>query len=223
MPMADVSILEVVLHGATIGTLTRLPDDRVLFAFDQGYIDDQARDTLSLSFKDSFGGLLTETRPTRTRVAPFFANLLPEGPLRDYLAGRAGVNPRREFFLLWALGQDLPGALLIRPADGDALPPPADDRIDAAADLVQLEAWAGAPYVSDTIVHVGTAAGTVELLGDIRGVDGVTLRPLALPSTLPRLVENVLPVIRPVVAPATGTLRDRLGLPRPANRFASAH
>ena len=94
---------------------------------------------------------------------------------------------------------------------------------DAAADLVQLEAWAGAPYVSDTIVHVGTAAGTVELLGDIRGVDGVTLRPLALPSTLPRLVENVLPVIRPVVAPATGTLRDRLGLPRPANRFASAH
>jgi serine/threonine-protein kinase HipA len=134
MPMADVSVLEVVLHGRAIGTLTRLPDDRVLFAFDQDYIDDEARDTLSLSFKDSLGGLLSETRPTRARVAPFFANLLPEGPLRDYLAGRAGVNPRREFFLLWALGQDLPGALLIRPADGDALPPPADDRIEAAAD-----------------------------------------------------------------------------------------
>ncbi|MDV2474417.1 LLM class flavin-dependent oxidoreductase [Rhodococcus zopfii] len=94
---------------------------------------------------------------------------------------------------------------------------------EAVAGLAQLEAWAGAPYVSDTIVHVGTDAGAVEVLGDIRGVDGVTLRPLALPSTLPRLVENVLPVIRPVVAPATGTLRDRLGLPRPANRFASAH
>ncbi|WP_068154915.1 LLM class flavin-dependent oxidoreductase [Rhodococcus phenolicus] len=94
---------------------------------------------------------------------------------------------------------------------------------DAVAALAQLDAWTGTQYVSDTIVHVGTAAGTVELLQDIRGVDGVTLRPLALPSTLPRLVENVLPVVRPAVVSATGTLRDRLGLPRPANRFASAH
>ncbi|MBS9375593.1 LLM class flavin-dependent oxidoreductase [Rhodococcus sp. B50] len=94
---------------------------------------------------------------------------------------------------------------------------------DAAADLAQLEEWAGETYRSDTLVHAGTSASLIELLGEAGGVDGVTLRPLALPSTLRRLVENVLPVVRPEVAPVTGTLRDRLGLPRPANRFAAAH
>jgi serine/threonine-protein kinase HipA len=34
---------------------------------------------------------------------PYFANLLPEGHMRTYLAEQAGVNPAREFFLLWAL------------------------------------------------------------------------------------------------------------------------
>ncbi|WP_301848978.1 LLM class flavin-dependent oxidoreductase [Rhodococcus pyridinivorans] len=94
---------------------------------------------------------------------------------------------------------------------------------DAASDLVQLEEWAGETYRSDTLVHTGTSESLIELLGDTKDVDGVTLRPLALPSTLRRLVENVLPVVRPEVAPATGTLRDRLGLSRPANRFAAAH
>jgi serine/threonine-protein kinase HipA len=63
---------------------------------------------------------------------PFFSNLLPEGHMRDYLAERAGVSPVREFFLLWVLGQDLPSAITIKPADGDAWPPAAaggsDDR-----------------------------------------------------------------------------------------------
>ena len=43
--------------------------------------------------------------------------------MRNYLAQRAGVNPAREFFLLWALGQDLAGAITVAPADGEALPP----------------------------------------------------------------------------------------------------
>jgi len=82
---------------------------------------------LSLSFKDSLGNLITDLPPTRRRVAPFFANLLPEGPLRTYLAEHAGVHEEREFFLLWALGRDLPGALTITPADGAAWPPEASD------------------------------------------------------------------------------------------------
>lgn len=121
--MADVSILNVLLHNKEIGTLTRLQGDRSLFAFNQSYIDDQGRATLSLSFKDSAGGLITDIRPTQTRVPPFFANLLPEGQMREYLAERAKVNSEREFFLLWVLGQDLPGALVIKPPDGEQLPP----------------------------------------------------------------------------------------------------
>ncbi len=65
---------------------------------------------------------------------PFFSNLLPEGRMRSYLAERAGVNPVREFFLLWALGMDLPGAITIRPADGEAWPRDAGDGHDDLAD-----------------------------------------------------------------------------------------
>jgi len=119
--MTDVVVLDVRLQGRRIGTLTRLPDDRNLFAFDGDYVDDSGRATLSLSFKDSLGGLITQLPATQTRLAPFFSNLLPEGTLRDYLAKRAQVKPQREFFLAAALGQDLPGAVQITPRDGALL------------------------------------------------------------------------------------------------------
>ena len=111
--------LSVRLHGKHIGVITRLAGDRQLFAFEQDYIDDEKRPTLSLSFKGSTGGLMTQTRPTGRRVPPFFSNLLPEGHLRDYLAKRADVNSEREFFLLAVLGADLPGALVVAPLERD--------------------------------------------------------------------------------------------------------
>ena len=121
--MASVSVLEVLLYGEPIGTLTRIGGDRTLFAFNDDYIADRDRPVLGLGFKNQHGELLTEFRPYRTRKMPFFSNLLPEERLRDYLAGRAGVNPEREFFLLWALGDDLPGAITVRAADGEEWPP----------------------------------------------------------------------------------------------------
>ena len=121
--MPDVSVLNVHLHGKPIATLTNVQGDRNIFAFNQDYVDDEARATLSLSFKNPLGGLVTEIKPTHTSVPPFFSNLLPEGTLRRYLADRAGVNEKREFFLLWMLGRDLPGAVSIHPADGEELPP----------------------------------------------------------------------------------------------------
>ncbi len=121
--MADVSTLEVLLYGEPIGTLTLVPGDRSLFAFNEDYIEDEDRAVLSLGFKDTFGELVTKFRPYGPRVMPFFSNLLPEGSMRDYLAEQAGVHPERDFFLLWALGADLPGAITIRSVDGDELPP----------------------------------------------------------------------------------------------------
>lgn len=115
--MHNITVLDVRLHGETIGTLTRLPGDRVLFAFTENYVADQNRPTLSLSFKDALGSLIIDVRPTQTRLPAFFGNLLPEGAMRDYLAARASVKPEREFFLLAVLGRDLPGALEIQPAD----------------------------------------------------------------------------------------------------------
>ena len=121
--MPDISVLDVRLHGQAIATLTHLQGDRTIFAFNQDYVEDNSRPTLSLSYKDDLGGLITNSRPTQRVVPPFFSNLLPEGHLRRYLADRAGVSPQREFFLLWMLGQDLPGALSVHPMEGEALPP----------------------------------------------------------------------------------------------------
>lgn len=114
--MNDVDTLHFLLLGKPLGTITRLPDDRNIFTFHQSYIDDSERFTLSLSFKDIYGRIITDIPPTRTRLPPFFSNLLPEGLLREYLAKHAQVNPTREFFLLKVLSDDLPGALTIEPS-----------------------------------------------------------------------------------------------------------
>lgn len=131
--MPDVSVLNVNLYDTSIGTLTRVSGDRYLFAFNEDYIHNPQRPTLSLSFKDSFGDLRTDFRPVQTRTMPFFSNLLPEGPLRQYLARQAGVPPEREFFLLWVLGRDLPGAITVTPADGEAWPSEAIRKIESAS------------------------------------------------------------------------------------------
>jgi serine/threonine-protein kinase HipA len=120
--MPDISSLNVLLHGRKIASLTLLPGNSTLLVFEEDYTNDAQRPTLSLSYKDAYGQLITDHPPTNTRVPPFFSNLLPEGPLRDYLAKRGGVKPSREFHLLWVLGEDLPGAVRILPADETAWP-----------------------------------------------------------------------------------------------------
>lgn len=113
--LKSLNALAVNLHGQRIGIINRIAGDRHLFSFEQDYVDDPNRPTLSLSFKGQAGGLVMPTRAVTARVPAFFSNLLPEGHLREYLAARAGVKPQREFFLLAVLGTDLPGALTVAP------------------------------------------------------------------------------------------------------------
>ena len=130
-----VSTLNVLLYGEPIATITNVGNDRTLFAFMDSYINDESRPVLGLGFKDALGGLLTNFKPTQTKLTPFFSNLLPEETMRHYLAERAGVNPAREFFLLWVLGQDLAGAITVEPADGEALPPNVHQDIDDETEI----------------------------------------------------------------------------------------
>ena len=130
----SVSTLNVLLYGEAIATITHVGNDRTLFAFNEAYANDEKRPVLSLGFKDALGGLITQFKPTQTRLTPFFSNLLPEETMRNYLAQRAGVNPAREFFLLWALGQDLAGAITVLPADGEALPPNLNEAVKDSAE-----------------------------------------------------------------------------------------
>lgn len=116
--LEKVKALAVHLHGRRIGVINRLAGDRHLFAFEQDYVDDPNRPTLSLSYKGQAGGLVTAIRPVSRRLPPFFSNLLPEGHLRTYLAEKAGVKPEREFFLMAVLGADVAGAVTVKPMDG---------------------------------------------------------------------------------------------------------
>lgn len=120
---SPVQALEVWLGETLVGLLTHLGHESVIFTFDQTYVRaGHERPTLGLGFKAADGGLVEQTRPTHVRLAPFFSNLLPEAHLREYLAARGNIHPEREFFLIWLLGADLPGAVVVRPEDG-ALPP----------------------------------------------------------------------------------------------------
>jgi alkanesulfonate monooxygenase SsuD/methylene tetrahydromethanopterin reductase-like flavin-dependent oxidoreductase (luciferase family) len=77
---------------------------------------------------------------------------------------------------------------------------------------------------------VGTADALVDVIAEaVSGgaADGVTAVPLALPSGLRAIAADVIPLLadrglRTPVLPGA-TLRDRFGLPRPANRFVEAN
>jgi serine/threonine-protein kinase HipA len=112
---SPIEALEIRLYNQPVGIIANLPTDKNKFTFNENYIADKNRPTVSLSFKDYFGDLITQLKTTQTRLSPFFSNLLPEGPLRDYLASHANVHGLREFHLIKVLGLDLPGALEVRP------------------------------------------------------------------------------------------------------------
>jgi serine/threonine-protein kinase HipA len=113
----NLKALAVRLYGRQIGIINKLAGERQLFSFEQEYVNDTDRPVLSLSFKSATGSVVTSTRPVSRRVPPFFSNLLPEGPLREYLAKLADVKSEREFYLLAVLGVDLPGAVVVEPVD----------------------------------------------------------------------------------------------------------
>lgn len=97
-----------------------------------------------------------------------------------------------------------------------------------AARLAELDA-AGSWAQGDALRHVGSAARLLALLVELADdptVAGVRLLPAVLDADLPVLAREVLPALRAdrrTAAPRSGaTLRDHLGLTRPANRFAGA-
>ena len=126
--------LNVLLHGIRVATIENTEGDVNVVTIDRDFANDPNAPTLSFkAFRDSVTGAYRITpRPTQTVVHPYFANLLPEGPLRKYLAAHARVKSVRDFPLLWLLGNDLPGALIMRDAAGEELPPTDDDARSAA-------------------------------------------------------------------------------------------
>jgi serine/threonine-protein kinase HipA len=102
--------------------------DILRVSFDESYIQDIDRPTLSLSYQGAQDSvtreILTSMRDTRIvrtdgRWPVFFQNLLPEGHNRERLARERGCAVEDEFELLAAAGHDLMGALEAEPVPED--------------------------------------------------------------------------------------------------------
>lgn len=103
----------VLLHGRRIGTLSQR-GDHTRFLFNENYLGDAARPVLGLRFEENLRGSYAAS----LRLPKWFSNLLPEGPLRRWIAEDRGVSLDREMELLAQVGHDLPGAIQVMAADG---------------------------------------------------------------------------------------------------------
>jgi alkanesulfonate monooxygenase SsuD/methylene tetrahydromethanopterin reductase-like flavin-dependent oxidoreductase (luciferase family) len=102
-----------------------------------------------------------------------------------------------------------------------------DDAATARARKARLDETAGAEYTSDAAVFVGTPSGLADLLAEQAqaGLTGFRLRPATLPHDLRQVTTGLVPELQRRglfrTAYEASTLRGLLGLPRPANRYAT--
>lgn len=121
--------LEVRLHGQVVGRLVEDSTGQVEFRLTEAYRTLVSRPVLGQKFEDdlekTYGGRKRQPLPD------FFANLIPEGPLRSLIEEDAGIVPGDDLALLAYVGRDLPGAVeVIMPGNGDAVgePPERESR-----------------------------------------------------------------------------------------------
>jgi alkanesulfonate monooxygenase SsuD/methylene tetrahydromethanopterin reductase-like flavin-dependent oxidoreductase (luciferase family) len=96
----------------------------------------------------------------------------------------------------------------------------------AAGRRDRLDHLDGARYAPDAAVFTGTPGQLAGLLLEWgEGLDGYRLRPAVLPHDLEQITRGLVPALQRRGAFRTGyadrSLRERLGLPRPANRYAT--
>lgn len=117
----------VALNGVGAGVL-RQRGDHTRFTVSDSYVRLSNRPVLGLRFEEQLG----KPYSAALRTPAWFSNLLPEGPLRQWIADERGVSVDREMELLAQVGHDLPGAVTITQtpvelsaADAEEWTPPA--------------------------------------------------------------------------------------------------
>jgi serine/threonine-protein kinase HipA len=103
----------VLLHSHRVGTLCQ-KGDYTRFIVNESYVTDPHRPVLGLRFEEN----LRAPYASALRLPRWFSNLLPEGPLREWIADDRGVSLDREMELLAQVGRDLPGAVQVLRAEG---------------------------------------------------------------------------------------------------------
>lgn len=102
----------VSLGEHAVGLLFEDESGRVTFRFHDRYRQLESRPVLSQSFEDDLEKMY---RGKRGELPAFFANLIPEGPLRELIESSLEIPAGDDLALLAAVGQDLPGAVEIVP------------------------------------------------------------------------------------------------------------
>lgn len=147
-----------------IGYLSRF-GDIYRVSFDDDYVDDPARPTLSLLFRGASDAdtraILRAARDARLvrsdgHLPTWFAHLLPEGHNRERLARERGCDVDDELELLAAAGRDLAGAVEVEPV-------PADEAIPAP-----VLAWHAAMGID--VTHPEVVAAPIEDAASLAGV-----------------------------------------------------
>jgi serine/threonine-protein kinase HipA len=156
--------LQVLLGPQDVGRIVSSRDDRHEFAFSSEYLRSPKRPVLGQYFEDH----LDEAFRSRQRLPAFFSNLLPEGGLRELLARRAGVHPEREALLLAHLGDDLPGAVIVKRLDDDDAQPDAID-VEQATELPEEGelrfSLAGVQLKFSVLYQIGSRGPTIPVNG----------------------------------------------------------
>jgi len=92
-----------------VGTPRREDGDRLVLAYDAGWLTRPDRFPVSLSLP------LTSDEIVGGAARTFFANLLPEGAARQAVCARLGISVDNDFGLLAAIGGECAGALSLVP------------------------------------------------------------------------------------------------------------
>lgn len=111
--------LEVLLHRIPVGELSEAANGATEFRFEEDYFDVVPRPVLGQKFEDDLERVHRGREP---RLLPdFFANLTPEGRLRELIEQTTVVEAGDDLALLAYVGRDLPGAVEVRPFEGEGL------------------------------------------------------------------------------------------------------
>jgi len=112
--------LEVLLHGIPVGEISETADGATEFRFLDDYFERVPRPVLGQKFEDDLRRV--HRSRGRGRLPDFFANLTPEGRLRELIEQTTTVESGDDLALLAFVGRDLPGAAEVRPYEGEDLP-----------------------------------------------------------------------------------------------------
>ena len=94
---------------SVVGTLDKLSEESYVFSYAVSWLESRAPQPLSLTLPLQEGPFAPEA------TKAFFANLLPEGQLRDHYTSKFRISSDDDFSLLAYLAGDCAGAISLYP------------------------------------------------------------------------------------------------------------